>query len=166
MTGTTEARIRSAMANCSRGEARRMTLPGWVREVGLDPLDDVLGWRDPRSSGRGALLVDGADGLVGIALRAATGGARAAAMCALCRTTHTAGGVALFAAARSGAAGRQGDSVGTYVCADLACARHVRVEKATVALRPVPGTDVAQRRAGLRERALAFVATVTGPPVG
>ncbi|MBW0106693.1 FBP domain-containing protein, partial [Pseudonocardia sp. KRD-291] len=37
MTDSTETRIRGAMANCSRGEAKRMTLPAWVREVGLDP---------------------------------------------------------------------------------------------------------------------------------
>ncbi len=83
-------------------------------------------------------------------------------MCALCRTTHTVGGVALFAAPRRGAKGRQGDTVGTYICADLACAEHVRVETATAALKPTPGTTVDERRAGLRERAVEFVAAVTG----
>jgi hypothetical protein len=61
-----------------------------------------------------------------------------------------------------GAAGRNGDTVGTYVCRDLACARHVRVVKATAALRPTPGTDVEQRRAGLRERAQEFAKAVLG----
>ncbi|MFP5019874.1 FBP domain-containing protein [Pseudonocardia phyllosphaerae] len=110
---------------------------------------------------RGVLLVPGDDGATGVVLRAANGTARAAAMCALCRTTHSVGGVGLFAAPRSGAKGRQGDTVGTYICADLSCAEHVRVEKATAALKPAPGMTVDERRAGLRERAAEFVAAVT-----
>ncbi|MEQ3550624.1 FBP domain-containing protein [Pseudonocardia nematodicida] len=162
MTSTNETRIRRAMTNVSKGEANRMTLPAWVRDLDPDQLDDVHGWLDPKAPERGALLVPTDDGPVGIGLRSSAGGARAAAMCALCRTTHTVGGVALFAAPRKGAAGRQGDTVGTYICADLACAQHVRVETATAALKPTPGTTVDERRAGLRERAVEFVGAVTG----
>ncbi|SFN90481.1 FBP C-terminal treble-clef zinc-finger [Pseudonocardia ammonioxydans] len=139
-----------------------MVLPAAVRELDPDQLDDVAGWRDPKAPERGVLLVPTADGPVGIVLRAAAGRTRAAAMCALCRTTHSVGGVALFAAARAGSKGRQGDTVGTYICADLACAEHVRQEHATAALRPTPGTTVDERRTGLQERAAEFVATVTG----
>nr|WP_222131521.1 FBP domain-containing protein [Pseudonocardia sp. C8] len=149
------------MANCSKGEANRLALPAWVRELDPEHLDDVRGWRDPKSPDRGVLLVPGDGGPTGVVLRAAAGGARSAAMCALCRTTHSVGGVALFAAPRQGAKGRQGDTVGTYICADLACAEHVRVETATAALRPAPGTTVDERRAGLRERAAEFLAAVT-----
>ena len=52
------------------------------------------------------------------------------------------------------------------MCGDLACAVHVRVEQATAALRPDPGTTVAERRSGLRERVQRFVAPVLGPPGG
>jgi FBP C-terminal treble-clef zinc-finger len=159
-TTTTDARIRRAMVNSTRGEAVRMTLPAWVRDLDLDAVDDVLGWRDPKAPDRGVLLVPGEDGIVGVALRAGERGVRATAMCALCRTTHAPGRVELLVARRTGPAGRNGDTVGTYVCGDLACARHVRVEKATAALRPTPGTDVEERRAGLRERAQEFVRTV------
>ncbi|ANY10093.1 FBP domain-containing protein [Pseudonocardia sp. HH130630-07] len=162
MTSPSETRIRRAMSNCSKGEATRMILPPWVRDLDLDHLADVYGWRDPKAPDRGVLLVPAPGGVTGVALRATSGAARAAAMCALCRTTHTVGGVALFAAARRGAKGRQGDTVGTYICADLACAEHVRVEKATAALKPTPGTTVDERRAGLRERATEFVAAVLG----
>jgi hypothetical protein len=161
-TSTTEARIRGAMANSTKGEASRMTLPSWVRDLDLDSVEDVLGWRDPKAPDRGVLLVPGADGPVGIMLRAGERGARTTAMCALCRTTHAAGRVELFVARRPGPAGRNGDTAGTYVCGDLACAEHVRVEKATAALKPTPGTDVEQRRAGLRERAREFVDAVLG----
>ncbi|MBP2365889.1 FBP domain-containing protein [Pseudonocardia parietis] len=161
MTSSTEIRIRRSMSNCSRGEAARMTVPTWVRELDPDGLEDVHGWRDPKAPGRGVLLVPTEDGPVGVLLRASAGGTRAAAMCALCRTTHTVGGVALFAAARRGAAGRQGDTVGTYICADLACVQHVGAVP-TPAVRPTPGVTVDERRAGLRERAAGFLATVTG----
>jgi hypothetical protein len=159
---TTTDRIRRAMANSTKGEAARMTLPAWVRDLDLDAVDDVLGWRDPKAPERGVLLLAQDSGLVGIALRAGERGVRAAAMCALCRTTHAPGRVELLVARRPGAAGRNGDSVGTYVCGDLACAQHVRVERATAALRPTPGTDVEERRAGLRERAQEFVRAVLG----
>jgi hypothetical protein len=47
-------------------------------------------------------------------------------MCSLCLTTHTGGGVVLMTGNRAGAAGRQGNSVGLYICADLACSLYVR----------------------------------------
>lgn len=150
------------MANTTKGEASRMTFPAWVRDLDLDAVDDVLGWRDPKAPERGVLLLPGEAGPVGIALRAGERGVRTSAMCALCRTTHAPGRVELLVARRPGAAGRNGDTVGTYVCGDLLCAQHVRVEKATAALRPTPGTDVEERRAGLRERALEFAAAVLG----
>jgi treble-clef zinc-finger protein len=157
---TTDARIRRAMANSTKGEAARMTLPAWVRDLDLDAVDDVLGWRNAKAPDRGVLLVPHEDGPVGIALRAGERGARSTAMCALCLTTHAPGRVELLVARRPGPAGRNGDTVGTYVCGDLACAQHIRVEKATVALRPTPGTSVEERRAGLRERAQEFVRAV------
>lgn len=161
---STDTRIRSAIVNTTKGEAARLTLPAWVRELDLDAVEDVLGWRDPKAPGRGILLVPGSDGVVGVALRAGERAVRTAAMCALCRTTHAPGRVELLVARRGGAAGRGGDTVGTYVCGDLACARHVRVERASAALRPDPGTTVDERRAGLRERAQRFVASVLDQP--
>ncbi|GAA2890134.1 FBP domain-containing protein [Pseudonocardia halophobica] len=158
---TTDARIRRVLTNCSKGEAGRLTLPPDVRELDLDTLDDVVGWRDAKAPDRAVLLVPGADEPIAVMLRAASNAVGATAMCALCRTTHSAGGTTLFTAARRGGKGRNGNTVGTYVCADLGCRHHVRVEKATAALRPAPGLTVDERRAGLRERASAFVEEVT-----
>ncbi len=140
-----------------------MALPAHVRELDLDALDDVVGRRDAKAPDKAVLLVPGEGEPVGIALRATTNAVGSAAMCALCRTTHGPGGTALFAAPRKGARGRGGDTVGTYVCADLACAEHVRIEKATATLRPAPGLTVDERRAGLRIRAQAFAAEVVDP---
>ncbi len=161
---STDTRIRRAIANTTKGEAARLTFPAWVRDLDLDDIVDVLGWRDPKAPGRGILLVPGPDGVVGVALRAGERAVGKSAMCALCRTTHAPGRVELLVARRGGAAGRGGDTVGTYVCGDLACAQHVRVERATAALRPDPGTTVDERRAGLRERARRFVTAVLDQP--
>jgi hypothetical protein len=159
---STDSRIRRSIANITKGEAARLTLPMWVRDLDLDAVEDVLGWRDPKAPGRGVLLVPGPQGVIGVALRAGERAVRTAAMCALCRTTHAPGRVDLLVARRAGAAGRGGNTVGTYVCSDLACALHIRVERATSALRPDPGTTLDDRRTGLRERAQRFVASVLG----
>ena len=46
--------------------------------------------------------------------------------CNLCHTGHPAEGVSLFVAPRTGAAGKNGNTVGTYICADLACSLYIR----------------------------------------
>ncbi|GAA1863942.1 FBP domain-containing protein [Pseudonocardia ailaonensis] len=157
---TAETRIRRALANCTKGEASRLTLPPEIRELDLDALDDVVGWRDAKAPDRAVLLLPGSPEPAAVLLRAASNPVGTTGMCALCRTTHSAGGTTLFTAARRGPEGRRGATVGTYVCADLGCRRHVRVGKATAALRPAPGLSVEERRAGLRERAAAFVGDV------
>ncbi|GIH94147.1 hypothetical protein Psi01_47770 [Planobispora siamensis] len=65
-----------------------------------------------------------------------SGGGRAftaRSMCSLCLTVRTGGGVALMTAPRTGEAGRQGNSVGEYLCADLACSLYVRGRKRSAA---------------------------------
>ncbi|MEV4551779.1 FBP domain-containing protein [Nonomuraea wenchangensis] len=51
----------------------------------------------------------------------------------VCVTPHAGTGVALFTAPRVGAAGRQGNTVGVYMCADLACSLYARGRKETEA---------------------------------
>jgi hypothetical protein len=155
----TDDAIRSTMTNCSRGEAHRMRVPEWVH--GSDPAHDVVGWRDPKSPERGWMLVPLGRAVVGLALRATPGkGVRTTAMCDLCRTTRAPGEVSLFVAARAGASGRKLNTVGTYVCTDLACADNVRVLRPTPTLKPDPGLSISQREAALRERAAAFAEKV------
>ena len=118
-----ERAVRRAVRNCSKGEREGMTLPD-LRTVGWDDLE-YLGWRDPRAPQRGYLVQVTAAGPVGITVRAAESRVRRAAMCDLCHQVHQ-DGVGLFVAPRSGAAGRNGDTIGLYVCDDLACSRHLR----------------------------------------
>jgi len=68
-------------------------LPRWVRELDLDP--STTSWTGATRRRRTAACCSSpdADGVVGIALRAGERPVRAAAMCALCRTTHAPGRV-------------------------------------------------------------------------
>lgn len=126
----TEAEIRSSFVNCTKGETRRLPVP---RDLAGRPWDDLdfLGWVDPAAPDRAYLVADVGTGPVGVALRRARAGAGRLrrTMCSLCLTTHTAGGVALLTARRAGKRGQQGDSVGLYVCSDLACPLYLRGKK-------------------------------------
>ncbi|WP_204066309.1 FBP domain-containing protein [Planobispora siamensis] len=110
-------------------------MPGDFAELPWEDLD-FLGWRDPGAPGRAYLVAERGDRAVGVALRAVSGGGRAftaRSMCSLCLTVRTGGGVALMTAPRTGEAGRQGNSVGEYLCADLACSLYVRGRKRSAA---------------------------------
>jgi hypothetical protein len=159
----TEAAIRRSMVNCSRSETAALTLPRDLDEFDWPSLD-VLGWRDPKAELRGYLVHEQDDGVVGVALRAADTrmSGRRSAMCLLCHEVQSAAAISLFTARRVGAAGRNGNTVGTYVCADLDCAhrahevpptaRHLDEELLAVA--------VAERVEGLRQRLRGFTTDV------
>lgn len=130
MKPLTEQEIRTAFVNCTKGEAKRLTVPRDLAEQPWGELD-FLGWRDPRAPER-AYLATWQDGRpVALALRTSGAGSSSQArrsMCSLCLTTHT-GGVSLMVAPKAGKAGQQGNSVGAYVCADLACSLYLRGRK-------------------------------------
>ncbi|SEG81727.1 FBP C-terminal treble-clef zinc-finger [Thermomonospora echinospora] len=128
MDPITERDIRACFVNCSKGEAHRAGLPKDLADQPWEALD-FLGWRDPGAPGRAYLVAERDGRLVGVALRAVSGGSRgftARSMCSLCLTVHTGGGVALMTARRTGEAGRQGNTIGQYLCGDLACSLYVR----------------------------------------
>ncbi|MEV3853834.1 FBP domain-containing protein [Streptomyces sp. NPDC050095] len=129
MKPLTEREIRSAFVNCSKGEAKRMNVPHDLAERPWDDLD-FFGWRDPQAPDR-AYLVAEIDGEVqGLSLRSSNAASwqTRRSMCSVCVTTHT-GGVSLLVAPKAGKAGKQGDSVGAYMCSDLACSLYVRGKK-------------------------------------
>ncbi len=130
MRSLTERDIRSSFVNCSKGEAKRLAVP---RDLAGQPWDDLdfLGWRNPAAPERGYLVTEsvrGPAGLVGVALRRAIppAGQARRSMCSLCLTTHSGGGVALMTARKAGRGGQQGNSVGAYMCTDLACSLYLR----------------------------------------
>ncbi|KUN86268.1 FBP domain-containing protein [Streptomyces griseoruber] len=130
MRSLTESDIRTSFVNCSKGEAQRLSVP---RDLGQLPWADLdfLGWRDPGAPDRSCLVAEWRGGLLGVTLRfpPSRRGLRHRSMCSLCLTTHPGGGVSLMTARKAGAAGREGNSVGLYLCTDLACSLYVRGRK-------------------------------------
>lgn len=130
MRPLTEQDIRNSFINCSKGEAKRLAVPRDLAERPWDDLD-FLGWRDPGAPDRSYLVAEREGRLVGLAMRfqAAQRGFLHRSMCSLCLTTHPRGGVSLMTARKAGAAGREGNSVGAYMCTDLACSLYLRGRK-------------------------------------
>nr|WP_208383278.1 FBP domain-containing protein [Modestobacter marinus] len=152
------------MVNCSRSEAAALTPPRDLADLDWAALD-VLGWRDAKAELRGYLVHEQDGEPLGIALRAADTkmSSRRSAMCLLCHTVQSAADVSLFTARRVGEAGRNGNTVGTYICADLSCASRV-----TAVLPSAQHLDeelqelvVEEQLVGLRKRLRAFSADVT-----
>jgi hypothetical protein len=125
-----EQSIRASFVNCTKGEVKRLAVPA---DLATRPWGDLdfLGWRDPAAPQRAYLVAESGRRLVGVALRLAAPGVGQArrSMCSLCLTTHTGGGVSLMTARKAGRSGQQGNSVGVYICADLACSLYLRGKK-------------------------------------
>ena len=153
MTPLTEAELRASLVNCTRGEANRMSPPSDLGELDWPALD-FLGWRDRKLPGRGYLVRQTPSGVTGLMLRAADGrmSARRSAMCALCRAVDKADRITLFTTRRRGAAGRNGDTVGTYVCVGLDCSAQLRASS-----RPA-GRTMADAHKSVDEQALEMLA--------
>jgi hypothetical protein len=86
--------------------------------------------------------------------------ARRSVMCLLCRSTQSGDAVSLFTARRAGEAGRNGNTVGTYVCADLGCAARVRTEIPPWLQDRDPAEVGEERAAELRARVGEFLEAV------
>lgn len=129
MKPLTEQEIRAAFVNCTKGEAKRLSVP---RDLADRPWDDLdyLGWRDPQSPERAYLVLELNGHPKALALRgpSPTSWQTRRSMCSMCLTTHT-GGVSLMVAPKAGKAGQQGNSVGAYICSDLSCSLYVRGKK-------------------------------------
>lgn len=161
-----EPRIRASFVNCSKGEAKRMSLPRDLPDLPWADLD-FLGWRDPGAPDR-AYLVTGGDEPVGVALRIAPGARRnlmRSSLCSLCLTGHSGGGVDLLAAPLAGPAGRQGNTVALYMCADLACSLYIRGRKTSALVKRMEETLTLDEQIARTVHNLdAFVAKVLQAP--
>ena len=116
--------------NCSKGEAGRVKMPAGLTGGAIPWADlDFLGWTDPGAPLRSLLVVPGPTGPTGLVLRrpeARRVSAMRSSMCQMCLTDHAASGVTLFVAPLAGASGRQGNTVGEYLCSDLGCSLYLR----------------------------------------
>ncbi|GAA1853870.1 FBP domain-containing protein [Microbacterium koreense] len=158
MRPLTEEDVRAAMTNATDEELRLLSVP---RDFALAEWDhlDFYAWRDPHTKSRGYVIAEVDDTAQGVVLRAANGTSRArSAMCNLCHTMQPADQVVLFSARKAGEAGAHGDTIGTYICADLSCHENVRLA-APLAPSEIRAS-VDRRIDGTRERTEAFVSRV------
>ncbi|MDQ0989527.1 FBP domain-containing protein [Streptomyces sp. V3I7] len=162
MNPLTEQEIRTAFVNCTKGEAKRLNVP---RDLADRPWGDLdyLGWRDPQAPDRAYLVVELDGQRKAIALRCPSPGAAQTrrSMCTMCLTTHT-GGVSLMVAPKAGKAGQQGNSVGAYICSDLACSLYVRGKRdAGVGARLHESLTLDEKIRRTVDNVAAFIAKVT-----
>ncbi len=159
MQPLTEQQVRSALVNATADEQERVVVPMSFVLADWDHLD-FFAWSDPVTRGRGYIVVERGGLPTGVLLRASSGARTHAAICNMCHTMQPGNQVALFTARRIGEAGERGDSVGTYMCADLGCHENVRLA-APLAPGEVRGS-VDRRIDGTRQRVESFVERVLG----
>ncbi|MFJ5697237.1 FBP domain-containing protein [Arthrobacter sp. NPDC093139] len=158
MQAITPQQIRSSFINATRSEATKLTLPKNLDSQDWDNLD-FLGWRDEKLPLRGYLVVPGQKGLTGIMLRAPEGGAKKnrSVLCELCRDVFSKEDVLLWVAKRAGQSGRDGNTVGTLICADFLCCENVRKEPPANEINPDPAAVVLRQIEGLQNRTSHFL---------
>ncbi|MDN4615306.1 FBP domain-containing protein [Leifsonia sp. F6_8S_P_1B] len=158
MLTLTEAQLRASFVNTSQRERAAIAMPD------LDAVDwnalDYLGWRDRKLPTVGYVVTIVDDRPVGIMLRQADGGVRARPQCSWCEDVHLPNEVVFFIAKRAGKAGRDGNTLGTLVCAGFECSANVRKRPPVAYL----GFDVEaarqQRIDVLRDRVTTFARRV------
>ena len=155
MLSFTEAQLRASFLNVSQRERQNIALP----ELGSIPWDelDYLGWRDRKQPQLG-LVVAELDGVAaGVLLRQAENSPRKRAQCSWCEDVRLPNDVVFYSAKRAGAAGRDGNTLGTLVCANFECSANARKQPPMAYL----GFDVAaerlRRMEAVREHAREFV---------
>lgn len=163
MRALTEADVRSSFVNADADELRVMEMPHDFVLVDWDYLD-FFAWRDPGSGRRGYVLIQQEGVVRGIVLRVSEPARARAGMCNICHTMQPGNQVALFSARRAGEAGERGDSVGTYICADLSCHDSVRLAHPLAPNEVRAAGQVDFRLDGTRRRMEAFAAKVWERP--
>lgn len=160
MKALTPDDIRQSFVNATDEQLERMQLPG-LHEVIWEERE-YLGWRDTKAHQRGYLVHWSGDRPIGIVLRASDFSLEPGigAMCSLCRITQPSRQVTLFTAQRAGRPGLDGNTIGTYICDDLACSMLIRILPSPSPMQPAPEEVLAHRREGLLERVAGFTATV------
>jgi len=161
MQQITRQEIRASFINASRSEAAKLNLPKEFDALEWGSLD-FLGWRDNKMPLRGYLVVPGATGLTGIMLRAPESRPKKnrSVLCELCRDVFSKEDVVLWVAKRAGQSGRDGNTVGTLICADFLCSGNVRRQPPANGINPDPAAVVLRQIDGLPARTAQFLGRV------
>ena len=156
-----ESDIRESFGNATEAELEQLSLPHDFVLTEWAHLD-AFAWRDPRIAARGYLVTELDGSPAGVVLRVAhaSGSHHRTAICNLCHTQQPGDQVVLFSARRAGPAGERGDSVGTYMCSDLACQETVRLGRPAAPWEVRPSVHEIERIEGVARRTRAFVADV------
>lgn len=127
MKPLTREHIVASFVNMSEAELRIMSFPG-LHETLWDERE-FLGWRDAHHATRGYVVFWVDNQPRGLMVRSAESSMPAgrSALCALCHTQQPAPQVSLFVAPKAGDEGARGNTVGTYLCADLSCSAMIRM---------------------------------------
>ncbi len=138
MKPLTREQIVGSLVNMSEVDLRVMSFPG-LHETLWDERE-FLGWRDAHHPTKGYLVFWVGNDARGLMVRSAESSMPAgrSALCALCHTQQPAPQVSLFVAPKTGEEGARGNTVGTYLCADLSCSAMIRI------VATVPGVTAAQ----------------------
>ena len=125
MTPLTETLIRASFVNASLRERKGLIIPTPLDEVRWDRLS-YLGWRDPKSPQLGYVVAELDGAPTGIILREADAKTRSRPQCSWCEDVTLPNDVVFYTAKRAGAAGRNGNTIGTLACANFECSANVR----------------------------------------
>ena len=159
MHALTERLIRSSFVNASRREVTEAPIPRDLADLAWDDLD-LLGWTDPKAPQRAYVVVPTNDGPIGLVLRTQSRGNTRPALCDWCQDPQATDGVLLYVARRAGRAGREGNSIGAMVHADLSCSVHARRRPTPEESGRDPEAFVTGRIEGLRDRSARFAERV------
>jgi hypothetical protein len=159
MFSLNDTTIRDSFVNASRKELSDLALPTGFPEIDWQKLD-YLGWNDPKRPRRAYVVVPVGEVAVGVLLRRADAKPASRPQCSWCQDVQLPNDVVFFSARRAGAAGRNGDTVGTLVCSEFECSRNVRKRPSMAYI----GFDVEAAREhrieSLQQRAAAFAADI------
>lgn len=120
-----ERAIRASFRNASRKEVSSLNLPPDFDEIDFDKLD-FLGWFDPKMPRRAYVVAEIEDEIVGILLQRAEHRTAMRAQCSWCDDVTLRNDVQFFSARKAGSAGRNGNTIGTLICANFGCSANVR----------------------------------------
>ncbi len=126
MRPISEKQIRTSFVNSTLRERKELLLPENFGELDWENLD-YLGWRDRKVPGLGYVFAEIDGELTGVVMRRSDGLTRSRPLCNWCEDVTLPNDVVFFSARRAGKAGRNGNTLGTLVCADFECSANVRV---------------------------------------